>query len=158
MFTYFVTATFLVCLLGVSEALGERTSTELSQLQTDRATILQLVERFIGSWNHDDVMSFVDLFTDNGELVTSKGTSRSQEEIRRIITEKHPEIFFGTNLAEQVESIRVLDDAWVQVSGRFTLCCIPVLLGMEMSREGRFTLRLVEWNGEWKIERADIDS
>lgn len=131
-------------------------TTDPNDASPDAEAVIHVVEDFIEAWNQDDVNSFVALFTPDGEFVTPKGTSKTQQEIEHVIVEEHPKIFFGTHLAETVDSIGFPEPDRAEVTGFFRLCCVEALFGFEASSEGSFFLRLIDLAGEWKIERASI--
>ncbi|MGQ0812632.1 MAG: hypothetical protein ACT4OO_15605 [Nitrospiraceae bacterium] len=131
-------------------------TTDQNDNSSDAEAVMHVVEDFIETWNRDDVNSFVSLFTPDGKLVTPKGISKTQHMIEHVIVEEHPEIFFGTNLSERVDSIGFPEPHHAEVTGHFLLCCVEVLLGFEASSEGLFFLHLIDQDGEWKIERASI--
>ncbi len=95
-----VLSVFLLNCVGVAQD-----TTDPNDNSADAEAIMHVVKDFIEAWNRDDVNSFVALFMPDGELVTPKGASKTQQEIEHVLIEEHPEIFFATNLSETVDSI-----------------------------------------------------
>jgi uncharacterized protein (TIGR02246 family) len=122
----------------------------------DRVGVAQVVDQFVEAWNQEDVEAFLRLFAPNGALITPQSTATSREAIKRLVTEEHRDLFFGTVLSQTIDMIRFSGAAMAEVAGKYVLCCIKAFWGFTVSPKGSFELQLSREDDRWAIERARI--
>jgi uncharacterized protein (TIGR02246 family) len=122
----------------------------------DRVGVAQVVVQFVEAWNQEDVDSFLRLFAPDGALITPQSAATSREAIKRLVTEKHRDLFFGTVLSQTIDVIRFSGASMAEVVGKYVLCCIKAFWGFTVSPKGSFELQLSRQDDRWTIERAQI--
>ncbi len=122
--------------------------------QTEVASV---IEAFVSAWNSHDLETLTNLFTPGGNFKSPAGQgAQSRAAIRKLLAKEHREIFRESTL--QAGNYRIVfpqTDAAVAI-GSYTLSGIPVLFGIEVSREGTFKFQLKRRDGRWLIADARI--
>ena len=148
----------IIAALLVFGSAGLATSAESAADSAKRqSNVRQVVEDFVTAWNRHDIDVLVDLFTVDGKVKTPAGEgARTRPGIRKLLTREHREIFREATLAATTANVTLPGTGSAIATGTYTLSGIPVVLGIEVAREGPFTFRLVRRRGRWLITDARI--
>lgn len=144
----------LVLCVQAACALAADATERFSKQQTEVASV---VEKFVSSWNRHDIEALTHLFTHTGKFKSPAGEgAQSKAGIRKLLANEHREIFRESTLEAVNERIWFPQTGAAVAVGSYTLSGIPVMFGIEVSREGTFRFQLTRRNGRWLIADARI--
>lgn len=124
---------------------------------TDQQSVRYLLRSFVSAWNRNDAEAVAQLFLNDGKFISTSGSqAASRAEIIEVLRREHYETFTGTTLSMRLATIRSLNDAVAVVEGTYELSGVDIFLGLTTSVTGPFTFRLVNQNGRWMIEQAQV--
>ncbi len=73
-----------------------------------------------------------------------------------LLLREHGEVFRKSTLQARVEKVGFPQTGSAVATGTYTLSGVPVLFGIEVTREGTFDFRLIRRDGRWLIRSARI--
>ncbi len=116
-----------------------------------------VIGQFVSAWNRNDIDALTSLFTPTGTFKSPAGDgAQGRAGIHKLLAREHREIFRESTLAATPENIVFPKPGLANAIGAYTLSGIPVMFGIEVSREGKFDFRLTRLEGRWFIASARI--
>lgn len=149
--------------IGARVLIGLLTASSTAMIHTafsasdNMGAVQEIVRTSVEAWNKDDADALVALFLPGGDFISpSGGTANNREEIKRLLTREHQELFKGTTLTKTIRRIAFPQPDLADVTGVYELSGVPLFLGITLSPEGPFRFHLKQRDGRWMIERAHI--
>lgn len=119
--------------------------------------IKTVVESFVSAWNQNKTGTLTNLFTPNGTFTSPKGAkAKGRAAIANLLTQEHRDIYRGTTLVANVDSIAFPKAETAVAKGTYTLKGVNIIFGIEVSPEGTFSFQLTRRDGVWRIASARI--
>ena len=120
-------------------------------------SVVDVVDEFVSAWNRHDTNGLAGLFAPAGRFTSPRGaTAKGRQQIVRLLTQDHREIYQGTTLRAKIGAVTFPADDTALVTGNYTLSGIDIALGFEVSAEGSFDYRLTRSGDHWTIASAHI--
>lgn len=121
------------------------------------APVSRVVQNFVSAWNRNDTAALTSLFTKDASFESPRGArATGRQQIRKLLTDEHSEIYIGTTLVADVTKVTGAATSTPIANGTYTLEGVNVALWFDASVQGSFVFRFAKRGGRWLISSARI--